>query len=456
MIKTTILVVDDEQFFLHLYSDMLKESHFIVETCNSGLDAIKRIQQGKIDIVLTDMVMPGVDGLEVLRVAQTQSNPPDVILVTGHASTESAIQALKNGARDYLTKPFDPVELLHLLRTCVEQRRLLNENYLLKTQIQLYQRGQLLASLIDIDRLLPQSITSLLQLFVDGRGIAFIFDKKGRPIPKSILGVEKEQAEAIARDIIALNSSVSGFHFLEKTELTPGKNWPENVETVGYTPLSCEGNIQGGLIVFNPVNNAFPERPYEEHLTFLSEQINLGFENAFRFSDVRELMYTDDLSGLFNHRYLHLAVEKEISRSSRYGLKFSLVFLDLDHFKQINDTHGHLAGSKALTEVATVLLESVREVDSVFRYGGDEFTALLIETDERGAKIVAERMRAAVENTVFLKAEGINTRVTTTIGYATYPDHADNKFSLIDMADQAMFYGKKTRNTSRSAGEKTD
>ncbi len=456
MAETTILVVDDEQFFLHLYSDILKESHFIVETCSSGTEAIKRIKQGGVDIVLTDMVMPGADGLEVLRIAQAQSNPPDVILVTGHASTESAIQALKNGARDYLTKPFDPDELRHLLRTCIEQRRLLNENYLLKTQIQLFQRGQILASLIDLDRLLPQSINSLLQLLGDGRGLAFIFDKKGRPIPKAMIGVDEDQAEAIARDISYLHDNDSGFQFLDKSTWTPGNNWPENVMTLGYTPLSCEGTVQGGLVLINPIEGPFPEAPYSEHLTFLTEQIHLGFANAFRFTDARELMYTDDLSGLFNHRYLHLAIEKEISRSSRYGLKFSLVFLDLDHFKQINDVHGHLAGSKALSEVAAILLESVREVDSLFRYGGDEFTALLIETDEKGARIVAERMRAAVEQTIFLQEEGINSRVTTTIGFATYPDHADTKFQLIDMADQAMYHGKKIRNTSRSAGEKSD
>ncbi len=456
MAQTTIMVVDDEQFFLHLYSDMLKESTFAVETCSSGEAAIKRIKQGGIDVVLTDMVMPGVDGLEVLRVAKAQKNPPDVILVTGHASTESAIQALKNGARDYLTKPFDPDELLHLLRTCVEQRRLLNENYLLKTQIQLFQRGQILASLIELDRLLPQSINSLLQLFGDGRGFAFVFDKKGRPVLKSILGMEEEQAQAMAQAISGTNHGETGFYYLDKETWTADDSWPEEVATIGMLPLNCQNTTKGGLILLNPATGAFPEDPYSEHLSFLADQINLGFENAYRFTDARELMYTDDLSGLFNHRYLHLAIEKELSRSSRYGLKFSLVFLDLDYFKNINDTHGHLAGSKALSEVAKILMDSVREVDSLFRYGGDEFTALLVETDLEGARIVAERMRTAVEQSIFLKEEGINAKVTTTIGFATYPDHADNKFSLIDLADQAMFHGKKIRNTSCAAGEHAD
>lgn len=456
MAQTTVLVVDDEQFFLQLYSDMLKESSFHVESCSSGEAAIERIQQGGIDVVLTDMVMPGADGLEVLRVARAQDNPPDVILVTGHASTESAIQALKNGARDYLTKPFDPDELLHLLHTCIEQRRLLNENYLLKTQIQLFQRGQNMAALIDLERLLPQAINSLLQLFGGGRGTAFLFDKKGRPAPKATAGIEEEQAQELARDLPCLHTEKSGFCMLDNADWTPGENWPEQVNALGFLPLSCQGTTQGGIIVINPIEGAFTDTPYSEHLSFLAEQINLGFENAFRFSGARELMYTDDLSGLFNHRYLHLAIEKEISRSSRYGLKFSLVFLDLDHFKEINDTHGHLAGSKALSEVAQILLSTVREVDTLFRYGGDEFTALLVETDLSGARVVAERMRSSIEKAVLLQEEGINSRVTTTIGFATYPDHAEDKFTLIDMADQAMFHGKKTRNTSCAAGEDSD
>ena len=101
-------------------------------------------------------------------------------------------------------------------------------------------------------------------------------------------------------------------------------------------------------------------------------------------------------------------------------------------------------------------MNTVREVDTLFRYGGDEFTALLVETDLQGARVVAERMRSAVEQTVFLKEEEINARVTTTIGFATYPDHSADKFGLIDMADQAMFHGKKTRNTSCAAGENAD
>ncbi len=456
MTQATILVVDDEQFFLRLYSELLESPEYSIETAPSGEKAIERIRQGGIDVVMTDMIMPGADGLEVLRVSRSLDNPPDVIMVTGHATTESAIQALKSGARDYITKPFNPDELRHLIHTCVEQRRLLNENSSLKSQIQLFQRGQNLASLIDLDRHMPQAVNSILHELGGGRGVAFLHDEHRVPELRGCVGLTEDEGLALAQSLYTKITQKSGLKFLAGEEVTPSPGWPGGVNTVGTLPLTCQGDRKGAIIVCNPAGGSFSAAARNENLVFLAEQIGLGFENAFRFLGAREMIYTDDLTGLFNHRYLHMALEKEISRASRYGLQFSVIFIDLDHFKQINDTFGHLAGSKTLTEIAKVLRKTVREVDTLFRYGGDEFTGLLVETDTEGAKIAAERMRAAIEAATYLQEEGHNVKVTATIGYATYPDHTKNKFDLIDMADQAMFNGKKVRNTIRAVGENGD
>lgn len=453
MTNATILVVDDELFFLRLYCELLEPTGYQVETASTGETAIEKIRQGNIDVVMTDMVMPGLDGLEVLRVCRGLDNPPDVIMVTGHATTESAIQALKNGARDYITKPFNPEELRHLVHTCVEQRRLLNENSLLKSQIRLFQKGQNIASLIDLDRHLPQSINSLLRELGGGRGLAFLYDNDHAPKIRTTVGMDEEAGMALVLSLLPLIDRRSGLKFLDDEQFSPTPDWPANINAVGLMPLNCQGDCKGGVIICNNKDSNFSPEAQIENLLFLGEQIGLGFENAFRFLGARELIYTDDLTGLFNHRYLDMALEKEISRSSRYGLKFSLVFIDLDHFKQINDSHGHLIGSKTLTEVGLVLRKSVREVDTLFRYGGDEFTAMLVETDSGGAERAAERMRSAIEENLFLQEEGINARVTATIGFATFPDHTSSKVELIDMADKAMFCGKKVRNVIRMAGQ---
>jgi two-component system cell cycle response regulator len=191
----------------------------------------------------------------------------------------------------------------------------------------------------------------------------------------------------------------------------------------------------------------------KENLTFLADQVALGFRNACQYKGTRELIYTDDLTGLYNHRYLHIALEQEIRRSERYGLEFSLAFIDLDLFKGINDEHGHLAGSGVLRQIGDVLRECVRDADTLFRYGGDEFTAMLVETDTRGAKIVAERIRSAIEEFSFSTGKGQTSRLTATVGHATYPIHATTTEEMIDLADKAMYLGKSDRNVARSASE---
>jgi diguanylate cyclase (GGDEF)-like protein len=452
MKKSTILVVDDEIFFRHLYSEILSEDGEI-ESVDSGEAACRRLQRGGVDLVLTDMVMPGSDGMEVLRFARSLDNPPEVILVTGHATLETAIQALKSGARDYLIKPFDPEELRHVVRTCLDQRRLLDENALLKSQIRLFQRGQSLASQLEIARLLPLAVGTLLHETGVGRGFAFLAEKNVVTRLLALEGLEEAQASGLARSLLPHLQGLSGIRLLRHNQLTADPQWPEQVQTICLFPLICQKKLKGAIVILNAAGSDLPHPLPSDNLLFLAEQAGLGFGNAFRYEGARGLIYTDDLTGLYNHRYLQLALDQEIRRSERYGLGFSLVFIDLDYFKNITDTHGHLAGSKSLREVATLLRQSVREVDMVFRYGGDEFTALLVETDCRGTAVVAERIRSTIENHTFLAGTEAASRLTATVGYSSFPENASDKKTIIDLADQAMYYGKKDRNVARGAWE---
>jgi diguanylate cyclase (GGDEF)-like protein len=453
MKKPTILVVDDELFFRRLYAELLSEDGYQVETFDSGDDALGRLRKGGVDVVLTDLVMPGVDGLEFLRQARTLDAPPDVIVATGHATVKTAIQALKNGARDYLIKPFNPDELLHLVRTCLEQRRVLDENALLKSQLSLFQRGQNLASSLEIERLLPQAVNILLREIDSGRGFAFLLENDAVSRLLGVNGLEEDQAVALANSLLPHLKDLAGIRLLRGNELVPGDSWPQHVQTLCLFPLHCQKLLKGAVVIVNTPERDFPHPFPHESLLYLSEQATLGFENAYRYQGARELIYTDDLTGLYNYRYLQIALDQEVRRAERYGLEFSLAFIDLDNFKNLNDTHGHLAGSSALKEVAGLLRKSVREVDVLFRYGGDEFTALLVETDCRGAAIVAERIRRMIEEHIFLTEAGLATRLTATVGYATFPENASDKRTIIDIADRAMYDGKKARNAIRGAWE---
>src|SRR6185295_5809237 len=138
-------------------------------------------------------------------------------------------------------------------------------------------------------------------------------------------------------------------------------------------------------------------------------------------------------------------IGREIKRCKRHGIPLSVIFLDLDGFKGVNDQYGHLAGSRTLSEVGQILMSAVRESDVLARYGGDEFVVVLPETPSGGAMVIAERIRRAIEEHAFLEAQGLKARISASFGVATYPDHALTPEGLIQKADQAM-YRVKERN----------
>lgn len=439
--QATILIVDDELFFRKLYRDLLDEEGYQVEVCENGEDAIFRLKKGAIDLILTDMVMPGKCGLDVLRAAKQQPNPPEVVLVTGHASVESAIQAFKSGARDYLVKPFNSEELKHLVRNCLEQRRLLTENTQLKAKIQLFETGQALSALIDLERLIPQALEALLRQVGATSGCGFLLKPGSELKLQTLCNLRDDVAISLLQQLLPQTDITRGFHCLKDQQLTT----PLDKTQLYLLPLVESDELKGGLLVAD-ASVASIQQVSLPDLRYLCDQIVLGFDNAYRFQDAQELMYTDDLTGLYNHRYMQVAMGQEIRRSQRYGLQFSLLFLDLDHFKEVNDQHGHLAGSAALQEVGQLLRQCVRDVDTLFRFGGDEFAAMLVETDGRTARIVAERIRKTIDEHVFLAERGIPSHLTVTAGYATFPTDAVDKEVLLDMADRAMYAGKASRN----------
>jgi diguanylate cyclase (GGDEF)-like protein len=160
---------------------------------------------------------------------------------------------------------------------------------------------------------------------------------------------------------------------------------------------------------------------------------------------------------IYNARYLLSAADNEIRRAARYENALSVIFLDLDRFKMVNDRHGHLVGSDTLRKLSEILAQCVREIDTLARYGGDEFTILLVDTAHNQALAVAERIRSVVEERVFEAGRDASLRITLSIGVSTYPDHGEDRETLIDAADKAVYRAKsKGRNRVCSADELAD
>ncbi|MBI4847923.1 MAG: sensor domain-containing diguanylate cyclase [Nitrospirae bacterium] len=165
-------------------------------------------------------------------------------------------------------------------------------------------------------------------------------------------------------------------------------------------------------------------------------------EREYLYQKIEEISITDDLTGLYNIRYLYKSIEVEIERSRRYGSLFSIIFMDIDSLKKVNDRFGHLTGSKVLIETAGIIQINLRKVDVVIRYGGDEFVIILPQTPRDAGFFVAERLRKIIEKNVYLKGEGSPVRITASFGVASFPDDAKSKEELLRIADKAMYRGK--------------
>jgi diguanylate cyclase (GGDEF)-like protein len=188
-------------------------------------------------------------------------------------------------------------------------------------------------------------------------------------------------------------------------------------------------------------------------LEALADYAAIAIENARHVQRIHELTITDDCTSLYNARHLNFMLDTELYRSHRYAFEFSLIFIDLDHFKNVNDTYGHLMGSKLLAEIGTAIKDKCRLIDLAFRYGGDEFVLLLPQTSKENAIGVASRLHKLIRETVWLKEAGLNVHITASVGVASYPSDSRTKAELLHLADEAMYLVKNTsRDNVAAAG----
>ncbi len=210
-------------------------------------------------------------------------------------------------------------------------------------------------------------------------------------------------------------------------------------------PLSCRGRSVGALVALDRAPSVRePRLPpvLLRSVRVLLEPASAALDNAMLLKRAEALSVTDDLTHLYNSRYLDLVLRRETKRASRSGRPLSLLFLDLDGFKAVNDTHGHLHGSRALVEAAAVIRGSARETDVVARFGGDEFALVLPDTGGDGAFAVGERIRERIAAFTFLAGDGLTIHLTVSVGVATLPDVAASAEELMAAADAAMYQVK--------------
>lgn len=452
-----VIVVDDDRLMRELVVEALA-GLAVVEACEGVEQAVAALEREPADLIFSDLVMPGRSGLELLEFVRREHPGTDFILVTANASVESAVGALRMGASDYLTKPVDGEELALVAERTLARRRLLAENARLRDQLRTLVACQSLMGCLDAGEVFAVALDLMLAALGAERGIA-IFRRPGLPTADGVAFRGFGEAEALRlRDALAVEKSL-GLEAYDAPRLVSHGTLHETLKAAGVPcppalvlPLRGRETEQGVIWIFEP-GGGF-DAAAEEHAKLVRGHAELALQNAERYGRAKERAFIDDVTEVYNARFLLQATDREIQRAERYERELAILFLDLDRFKLVNDRFGHLVGSSVLRQLSRVLQDCIRQVDTLARYGGDEFTMLLIDTGVDQALDIAERIRSTVAETCFEGGGTTPIRLTISIGVATFPQHGVTREALLDAADKAMYRAKsRGRNCCASASD---
>jgi diguanylate cyclase (GGDEF)-like protein len=218
------------------------------------------------------------------------------------------------------------------------------------------------------------------------------------------------------------------------------------IRSLVCVPLQSKERTLGVIALVNCFETEFPAEDLSM-LRSMADYAAIAIENAIYVKRIQELTITDDCTTLYNSRHFNSMIDAELSRSKRYNYHFGLIFLDLDHFKWVNDNHGHLCGSRLLREIGQLIKLNLRDIDTAYRYGGDEFIILLPQTPKESAILVANRLCQLLNSSTIRIDHDTNVSITASFGVASFPEDANSKLELVRLADQAMYRVKReTRN----------
>jgi len=442
-----ILVVDDLLPNRRLLEAKLKGGYYDVRTAENGVQAIEMATSNPPDVILLDVMMPEMDGFEVCKVLKGSQATMDipVVMVTALSDVEDRVQGLNSGADDFLTKPINDLALFARIRSLVRLKSMTDELKLRDKTGEQFGGDEVTRDvekdvagskvlIIDDDVAQAQQIsTKLSEIDVNATVIS-------NP-PDAVRTSEEETFDLIM--VSAQLSSDDGIQLcthLRSQEKT--RNTPLLIIIEDDKPDLLVKALDMGI-------NDYLVTPIDSNEVIARVKIQVRrkkYQDALQANQQQslEMAVRDGLTGLYNRRYFDTHVERMLQSSKDNGKPLSLMILDMDHFKEVNDTHGHQSGDEVLKQLSELIMKSVRPSDLVARYGGEEFVVVMPSTDLKNSSYVGERIRKIIESTPFdIPVDPGKINKTVSIGLAvSIPDDDSNK--VIERADKALYHVKNT------------
>lgn len=445
-----VLLLEEDARSAELYADLIRElgncKVDVMSQVESSFDWVGRSNYHLVVVDASGGVRPET-GLGLLEQIKRLSPITSVILLSDEGTVEQAVAAIRMGAEDFLKKPFKLEAFQLAVKRGLDRKAVFGEDTGASGFFNLLNACQMVSASLDRERIL-EIVESYLQRELGSEHGAIYVLRDSRPVRVEIPTMPGESrrdrameevldiALAASNPIPKMEGANEFCRYIEKSSLTPG---------LFVFRFGLGGASQYYCVCLSP-QRASSREELESRLRLLKAQIEVTGRNIEEYQGVQNLVYVDDATGLYNTRYLNTILDREIAQAETTQKSFAILFIDADHFKRINDTHGHLIGTRILNELGNRLKKLVRDSDTVFRYGGDEFVAVLSPCDLAMAQTVAERIRRSVEELPFLQGQpGLEAgvAVTVSIGVALFPQHAASKKAIIEAADHAMYSAKR-------------
>ena len=454
-----VLLIDEDRLFSDLITKILSENYSVQVERRQHLPQAHRINSDTFDIIFTDPFQGGVDFEDFVSEVRTLYPRIPIIFITKNRDPEKIIEGFRMGITDYLIKPFHEDEFKRMFQRAVLALHS-GQSPALEGIFQVCQQLNLCRSTQRFFYILALYVAKM----VTSKRVIVLFrgSQKSEFEVLHTVGIPKTKEATLQRLIDQETSDlldsceVYAFIQMERFSLPIRKILGEKGT---YLFLSLgDDRIGKGLVGLDlglrPQEFVAPLLP---RMGELLNESKIIFSNLADFLEAREIALKDDVTDLYNMRSFQPLVGAELEEADKKRYPVSALFMDIDDFKKVNDSHGHLVGSKILQEVAKILRHNLRKGELIFRFGGDEFVVILPATSLGHAKQIGERIRSHIAHHHFQSKEKEGIRITVSIGVATYPEQTKNFNELLKVADEAMYRGKRaTKNVVYVAGESGD